>query len=721
MSGVARWSLDHRRAVIAIWILLLVGALGATRAVGNRFYNSVSLPGTESQRASDLLHRTFPSVAGDVDQIIFHTRSGRVTDPAVRAAVQPVLARIRRLPHVTGVVSPYGSRRSISRDGTIGFATVRFDERGDALPTKDVKRVIAAAEVARSPQLQVELGGAAIEETQRPTLGAATAIGIAAAIVVLLVSFGSLLAMGLPIVMALFGLGTVGALIAVVTHLLHTPDFAQQLAFMIGLGVGIDYALLTVTRYRDAYRTNGSDVRAAVETAMDTAGRSVLFAGGTVVIALIGLFTVGLELLDGVAVAASLAVILMLLASVTLLPALLAAGGHRIGRVRRRRLKPVRVDGGAWGRWVALIQRRPALAAVAATALLLALASPLLGLRLAFSDAGNDRASTTTRQAYDLLAKGFGPGFNGPLQLAVRLPRPGDRPALGTLAAAVRGTADVALVAAPQLAPGGRTASVTVYPATSPQSSQTYHLVKQLRRHVLPGVARTTGAAVLVGGVTASQVDFAHVLSTKLPLFIGIVIALSAVLLFVVFRSALIPLQAAAMNLLSIGAALGIVQAVFERGWLHSLVGAQRSPIEAFIPIIVFAIVFGLSMDYEVFLVSRVHEEWKRSGDASRAVRLGVVRTGRVITAAAAVMVVVFSSFAASDNHILKLFGLTLASAVFLDAVVIRTLLLPAVLELSGRATWRFPSWLDRRLPRVAIEPADDVHVSDPVPVTEAA
>jgi RND superfamily putative drug exporter len=718
MSKVARWSSAHRRTVILVWALVLVASLGLMRAFGNRFYNSVTLPGTDSQRAGALLRRTLPTVAGDADQVVFHARSGSVRAPSVRAAVLPVLARIVRLPHVTGVVSPYAAAGQISRDGTIAFATVRFDERGDALPTNDVKAVIAAAEAARSPNLQVELGGAAIEGTQRPTLGAATAIGIAAAIVVLLVSFGSLFAMGLPIVMALFGLGTAGGLIAALTHAVQTPDFAQQLAFMIGLGVGIDYALLVVTRYRDAYRSNGADVQDAIETAIGTAGRSVVFAGGTVVIALLGLFSVGLRLLDSVALASAAAVVLMLAASLTLLPALLAISGHRIGRTRR----PVRIAAdrpGAWSRWIALIQRRPLVAAVGATVLLLTLASPLLGLRLAFSDAGNDRPSTTTRQAYDLLAQGFGPGFNGPLQLAVGLPSHGAGAALTRVRAAVRATPGVAFVSPAEVSASDAAAAITVVPTTPPQSSQTYRLVKQLRRTVLPPVARATGASIFVGGVTASQVDFAHVLSTKLPIFIGIVLALSALLLFVVFRSALIPLQAAVLNLLSIGAALGVVQAIFERGWLHSLVGAQRSPIEAFIPVIVFAIVFGLSMDYEVFLVSRIHEEWQHRGDASAAIRVGVARTGRVITAAAAVMVVVFSSFAASDNHVLKLFGLSLAVAVFLDAVVIRSLLLPAVLELSGRATWRFPAWLDRRLPRLAIEkPAPQ---PDPIPVSEAA
>jgi RND superfamily putative drug exporter len=472
---------------------------------------------------------------------------------------------------------------------------------------------------------------------------------------------------------------------------------------MIGLGVGIDYALFIVTRFRDAFRENGGDVAEAVETAMNTAGRAILFAGATVVIALLGMFALGVSFLHGVAIASSLAVLLVLAASLTLLPALLTYSGRRIGALRRRRLAPARASGGFWVRWIGVIQRRPAIAAIASTALMLALAAPALGLRLGASDAGNSPKSETTRKAYDLLAQGFGKGFNGPLQLAVSLPSTGA--GVAALTDALRRTPGVASVAVPRLNSAGDTAAVTVYPTSSPQSEQTVRLVKRLRNDVLPAVERATGATVFVGGATATEVDFAHVLAGKLPLFIAVVVLLSALLLLVVFRSLLIPLQAAVMNLLSIGASIGIVQAVFERGWLGDLFGVQPGPIEAFIPVMVFAIVFGLSMDYEVFLVSRIHEEWQHSGDASASVREGIVRTGRVITAAAAVMVAVFAAFAASDDRVLKLFGLAMATAVFLDAIVIRTILLPAVLELLGRRAWAFPGWLDRRLPRLAIEP----------------
>jgi putative drug exporter of the RND superfamily len=706
MQPLARWSTKHRRLVVGLWLLCLIGSIGLASGLKNRFVNNVTLPNTEAQRATDLLKSRFPTLAGDSDQIVFRASDGKLADVATRAKVTSTLAAIAKLPHVTGVVSPYANAHALSRDGTIGFATVSFDERGDALPTDAVKRVIAVAQSASSSRLEVELGGSAIEETQRPTLGAATLIGIGAAIIVLLLSFGSFLAMGLPILTALFGLGTSMGLIAALTHALNTPDFATQLAFLIGLGVGVDYALFVVTRYRDAYRRNGGNVDSAVELAMNTAGRSVAFAGITVVIAVLGLFVVGVRLLYGVALATSLTVFLVLAASLTLLPALLSFGGRRIGGGRPSRRAPTATAdrSGAWARWIGLIQRRPAFSAAAATILLLVLAAPALGLRLAASDAGNDRPQTTTRRAYELLRQGFGPGFNGPLQLAVDLPAAGAAPGLSRLTAAVSRSPGVASVSPPRLNASGDTAAISVFPTTSPQSASTYDLVKHLRTSVIPPVSRATNTTVYVGGFTASQVDFAHVLSSKLPLFIGVVILLSALLLLAVFRSLLIPLQAAVMNLLSIGAALGVTQAVFERGWGAGVLGVTRSPIEAFIPVIAFAIVFGLSMDYEVFLVSRIHEEWTHNGDHTRAVREGLIRTGRVITAAAAVMVVVFASFAASDNHILKLFGLTLASAVFLDAVVIRSILLPAVLQLLGNRTWAFPSWADRILPRFAIE-----------------
>jgi RND superfamily putative drug exporter len=720
MLKLTRWTIAHRWIVVLSWIALAFGVLAASQAVGTRDANNFSLPNTDSQRAIDLLQSRFPAQAGDVDQIVFRARSGKVTDASARAVIAPLVRRIARLPHVAGVVSPYGAgANALSKDGTIGFATVEFDQRANELPKASIERVIDSAQAARSPALQVELGGEAIKQAQQPSLGFATAVGLSAAVVVLLLSFGSLLAMGLPIVTALFGLGAGLGLIGLGSRLVDMVDFSSELALMIGLGVGIDYALFIVTRYRDAYRENGGDVQDAVELAMNTAGRAILFAGATVVIALLGMFALGIGFLYGVAIAASLGVLLVLAASLTLLPALLTFTGKRVGRSNRRRRAAVAPNpNGFWTRWVGLIQRRPAWAAVSATALLLVLAAPALGLRLGASDSGNDPSTQTTRKAYDLLADGFGSGFNGPLQLAVRLPDADGTAGLARLTNALRRTPGVASVASPQLNRARDTAAIAVYPSTSPQSEQTTNLVKRLRSDVLPPLAKATGATVYVGGATAIQVDFARVLSGKLPLFVGVVVALSALLLLVVFRSLLIPLQAALMNLLSIAAALGVVQAIFERGWLGGLLAIQPGPIAAFIPVMVFAIVFGLSMDYEVFLVSRIHEEWQHRGDASAAVREGLARTGRVITAAAAVMVAVFASFAAGDDRVLKLFGLAMATAVFLDAIVIRTVLLPAVLELFGRRTWAFPNWFDRRLPRLAIEPKP---AAQPAPAFEEA
>jgi putative drug exporter of the RND superfamily len=716
MVRIARWTMAHRRTVVIAWIVAAIGIFALSNAVGKKTASSFTLPGTNSQQAVDLLQSRFPAQAGDADQIVFQATTGKLTDAANQAAVAATVARVTGLPHVTSVTSPYAEgQHAISADGTIGFATVNFDQRANALPKAAVDRVIAAAESARSATLDVELGGQAIEQAQQAPLGFATIVGIAAAILILLISFGSFSAMALPIATALVGLVAGLGVINLASHVVDMPSFASELALMIGLGVGVDYALFIVTRFRENYGTNGGDVYQAVEAAINTSGRAVLFAGATVVIALLGMFALGISLLNGAAVAASIGVVLVLAASLTMLPALLTVVGRRIGAPGRSRASAGAADTrpGFWLRWVQRVQRRPALTAIAATAVMLALAAPALGLRLASSDAGNDPTSQTTRQAFDLLAKGFGPGVNGPLQLAVALPRPHDSAALAELTHVLGRTPGIASVAPPRLNATGTTAAVVAYPTTSPQSAQTSSLVTRLRSTVIPPVERSTASRVYVGGATAAQVDFSHVLSSKLPLFVGVVIALASLLLLIVFRSLVIPVQAALMNLLSIGASLGIIQAVFERGWLGGLFGAQIGPIDAFIPVLAFAIVFGLSMDYEVFLISRVHEEWQARRDASAAIREGLARTGRVITAAAAVMVAVFGAFAISGDRVLAMFGLAMASAVFLDALVVRMLLLPAVLQLLGRTTWTLPRWLDRRLPRIAIE-AEPGHAPRP-------
>jgi RND superfamily putative drug exporter len=701
LARLASWSTHHRRTVVLGWVAVLVVTLGISNAVGTGFTTNFSLGGTESQRATDLLQRDFPAQAGDEDAIVLHARQGKVTDPAIRDRVAPVLAKVAKLPHVTGVRSPYdrAAAAAISRDGTIAFATVTFDERANALDKADIQRVIDTAVTARSDRLQVELGGQAIQQAQNVSLGFATVIGLVAAIIVLLITFGSVIAMGMPIITALLGLGTAVALTGLASHLIDMPDISTELATMIGLGVGIDYALFIVTRFREEYRRGASSEDATV-TAMDTAGRAVLFAGTTVIIALAGMFVLGVGFLYGLALGSIIAVLLTMMTSLTVLPALLSRFGERLGRQRRA----ARSSGGFWRRWAALIERRPWPAAIAALAIMLALAAPALSMHLGNSDQGNDPTSRTTRRAYDLLTQGFGQGFNGPLLVVAQLPTKGDGAALQRIGDTLRATPGVATVSQPRTSPAGQTATFSVYPSTSPQSTETSDLVKNLRDHELPGVEKATGTQVLIGGSTAQAIDFSSVLAGKLPLFIGIVVGLSALLLLVVFRSAVIPIQGALMNLLSIGAALGVTVAIFQQGFMASLFGIQEGPIEPWLPVMLFAIVFGLSMDYEVFLISRIHEEWTHRRNAKEAVSEGLAVTGRVITAAATIMICVFLSFVTGDDRGIKLFGLSLATAVFLDAFVVRSLLLPAVLYILDRHAWALPSWLERRLPNLAIE-----------------
>ncbi len=743
MLKLARWSTTHRLYVVLGWILLIVLVNGLAQSAGTEYSNNFTIPNSDAQRAADLLQKSFPAQAGDRDQIVFRVEHGTVLDPAVRDRMSAMFAEVAHLPHVSSVVSPYteaSGGKAISANHQIAFATVVFDEKANLLPKSAGERVVEVAKAARRPGLQVELGGQAIELTEQEGFGFTTAIGLLAAIVILLITFGSLIAMGLPIVTALFGLGTGLGLIALFTHVVDTPNFSSELAAMIGLGVGIDYSLFILTRYREAYAGPGPThgrVRESVVQAMDTAGRAVLFAGTTVVIALLGMMLLGVSFLYGVALSASIGVLLVMSASLTLLPALLSLAGNRLARPSRRTRRRARqaasagngaataagtggpggngtpstpdgtpgpAGGGAWLRWSQFVQRRPKAIALVATLVMLVIAAPALALRLGSSDASNDPPHTTTYQAYRLLAEGFGEGFNGPLQVVVQLPHANDTAALSEVQRALAAAPGVVSVTPPRLNPTGEVATFSVYPNSSPQAYATTLLVRDLREHVIPPVAARTGAVAYVGGVTAGAVDFATVLAHKLPLFIGVVVLLSALLLAVVFRSLVIPVQAAFMNLLSIGASLGVIVALFQWGWLPWLLGVHPGPIESFIPVMLFAIVFGLSMDYEVFLVSRIHEQWTRTKDNHRAVGEGLALTGRVVTAAAAIMVCVFLSFVLGESRVIQQFGLSLASAVFLDAVIVRCMLLPAVLHIVGARTWRIPAGLDRLLPRVNIE-----------------
>jgi RND superfamily putative drug exporter len=751
MLKLARWSTTHRKSVLFGWIALLVIVNALAQSAGTSYSNNFTLPNSDAQRASDLLQRSFPAQAGDRDTIVYKVSSGTVEDAAVKARMSTTFARVEKLPHVAAVISPYAgatSGKSVSANGRIAFATVVFDEKANNLPKEAAQRVVDVAQAAGKGGLQVELGGQAIEATEQAGFGISTGVGLLAAIIVLLLTFGSVVAMGLPILTALFGLGTGLGVIALFTHVVDTPNFSSELAAMIGLGVGIDYALFILTRFREAYVTPGptfGDARESVIQSMDTAGRAVLFAGCTVVIALLGMMLLGVDFLYGVAISASIGVLLVMLGSLTLLPALLTFAGARLARPSRRaRRRAARaaetadstplaaVDNafvaedpaasGTWLRWSMFVERHPRKIAAVSAIVMLAIAAPALALRLGSSDASNDPSSQTTHKAYELLAQGFGQGFNGPLLVAAQLPTGAGAgtggtsatggPGIQRLRTAIAAAPNVASVAPAKINPAGDVATLTVYPRSSPQAYATTQLVEHLRKKVVPAVAPQSGLKVYVGGVTAGSVDFAKTLGEKLPLFIGVVVLLSALLLMVVFRSLVIPLQAAVMNLLSIGASLGVIVAIFQWGWLGSLIGVQQGPIESFIPVMLFAIVFGLSMDYEVFLVSRIHERWAHTRENSRAVAEGLALTGRVVTAAAAIMVCVFLSFMLGEDRVIKEFGLSLASAVFLDALVVRCLLLPAVLHLVGKRTWAIPSWLERVLPRVNIEgtvlPAQD-------------
>lgn len=705
----ARWCIRHRRYVVIAWLVIAIGTTVIASTVGRQYATNFSLPGTEAQRAQDLLTSEFPTQSGDLDTIVFHTSSGTVHSPDVRNRMVRLLAGVSAMPHVTTVISPYGPRGAIqvSRDQRTAFATVVYDKRANLLPDSTGKPVLAAVNAVKVPGLETAAGGQVIEQAEGFNVGPATVVGAISALVILLLTFGSLIAAGMPLLTAGFGLITGVALIGLATHITSMSNVAPELALMIGLGVGIDYALFIVTRFRESYRRVGETQEAVLE-AMDTSGRAILLAGTTVVIALLGMFATGVSFLYGLAIASVLAVLLTMLASLTVLPALLSRFGPRIARPGRRARqreaagKPPRPS--MWRRWSELVQTRPRPLALAALAVMIVFLLPVASLRLDNSDAGNDPSNSSTHRAFTLLSQGFGPGFNGPLSLVAQLPHPGNTASLPAVHAAVGATPGVVAVTAPRVSPSGRVAVIRAYPASAPQAQATTDLVNHLRQDVLPPIERQTHTRVLVGGFTAGSIDFASVLSSKLPVFIAVVVVLSAVLLFVMFRSLVIPIQAAAMNLLSIGGALGATVAVFQLGWLSGLLGVQKGPVEPWIPVLMFAVVFGLSMDYEVFLISRVREEWVRRRDAGLAVADGIAFTGRVITAAAAIMVCVFLSFMLGNERPVKEFGFGLAAAVFLDAIVVRCVLLPAVLELLGNLTWKLPRWIDERLPHVNIE-----------------
>jgi len=680
-----------------------------SQLVGARFQDKLGSGSSESARAKRLLNARFPTRAGDSAQVVFHG-PGDLVAGAEAAAIHADLAGLTGLAHVDGLTSPLDAagRGQVSADHHTAFATVQFDNTTENLSKSTIQAVVDRARAGARPGLEVEVGGQPIGKVIGAKPGSSEGVGVGAAIVILLVAFGSVIAMGLPIGTAMFGIAAGFGLLDLLSRTLTVPTFGPELAAMVGIGVGIDYALFIVTRYRQGLH-EGRQPDDAVVTALDTAGRAVLFAGCTVIISLLGMLLLGEPFVVGLAFGAIGAVLMVLLASLTLLPALLGFTGLAIDRLHVPRLlhrDRVRTDrDGFWWRWSRVVQRRPWVAAGSSLAVLIVLAVPLFSMHLAFTDQGNDPTSLTTRRAYDLLAAGFGAGSNGPLVIGASVPA-GATGAVDRLAAATRAWPDVAFVAPPTYNAAHDTAVILVIPGSSPQAQATQSLVHGLRRRVVPAATAGTGVTALVGGETAAAVDSATQLGQRLPYVIGGVVLLSFLLLMAVFRSIAVPIKAAVMNLLSIGAAYGVIVAVFSWGWLGSVFGIGKTgPIEPWVPLMLFTILFGLSMDYEVFLLSRIREEWLRTSDNATSVADGLAATARVITAAAAIMVCVFGSFVIGDDlRVLKLFGLGLATAVFVDATLVRMVLVPATMELLGGANWWFPRWLDRAIPELSVE-----------------
>ncbi|MGW1189619.1 MMPL family transporter [Streptomyces sp. NPDC002559] len=714
MAAIARWCIRHRLIAVLIWLVALGGAATAAGFAGSAYSNDYEVPGTESGRATELLANGFTDLGGDTDTIVWHTTDSTVRADDVRQTMTRTLHEVEELPGVGSVTGPYGAAGAaqISEDGRTAYATVTFDRQVDDIPVAQARALVDTARAAAGEHLRVEVGGSAVALTEAPSAHLSEAIGVVVAAVVLFLAFGSLAASMLPIATALVSVGTAYSGIVLLGHLMTVADFAPMLGMLIGLGVGIDYALFIVTRHRRGLR-RGLTVTEAAQDAVATTGRAVVFAGATVCIALLGMLILRLGFLNGVAIAASLTVVLTVAASVTLLPALLSFIGTRaLSRRERRRLaehgpQPELPTGFA-ARWSAFVERHPKLLGGIAAVVMLVLALPTFSLHLGSADQGNNPASSTTRQAYDLLADGFGPGVNGPLTVVARLDGADDRLAMDGLPATLRSTEGVASAGPVTYSADGETAFVTVVPKTSPQSERTSELVDRLRSDVLPQAAQNTSLQAHVGGVTASYDDFAGIIVGKLPLFVGVVTGLGCLLLLLAFRSIGIPLKAAAMNVAAVASSFGVVVAVFQWGWGSELLGlGSAGPIEPFLPVIMVSVLFGLSMDYQVFLVGRMYEEWLETGDNRRAVRVGLAETGRVINSAAVIMISVFLAFVLSGDRVIAMFGIALAAAVALDAFVLRTLLVPALMHLLGGANWWLPRRLDRLLPRISIEPPE--------------
>ncbi|HZA73156.1 MAG TPA: MMPL family transporter [Propionibacteriaceae bacterium] len=708
LAGVA---FRNKGKVVLAWIAAIVLAAGLSAAFGGEFAADYSVPGSDSQRAQDLLAERFPAQAGDTIEVVIRAEEG-VDDPALRAEVAELLAELGSLPHVAGVEDPYTAPGGMAPDGRTLLASVYLDlTNPEDMPVGDTEQLLAAADAASRPGLDVALGGAVVELAEMGEIGS-EAIAFVAAGLILLVTFGSVVAAGLPLMVAISGLTASAMLTGLIAAMIDVPDWTTALATMLGIALGIDYTLLMVTRFRE-WRAVGLEPEAATVATLDTAGRAVMVAGSTVVVSMLGLFAMGLSFMRGAAVVTIAAILIVMAAAATLFPALLGYLGSRIDRLRLplARRRPIRLaEGGhveparGWVRWSRLVNRHSIIASVLGVGMLLTLAYPFLDARFSFPDAGNHAEETSTRQAYDMVTEGFGAGANGPLILVADLSG-GDAAVVEELAASVQNTAGVAAVLPTQPAPGGEAALITVIPENGPQHADTEELVHQLRDTVIPAITDGSGADVHVSGITAMEIDSNSNIVKRLPFLIGGVVALSMLLLMLSFRSIAIPITAAVMNLLSVAAAYGVIALFLEGGRFGQLIGIDTAtPMPAFIPVLVFAILFGLSMDYEVFLISRMRESWLRTNSNGRAIVDGLAGTGRVITAAAAIMIAVFAAFIPGDDVLIKVIGVGMGSAILIDATIVRMLLVPAIMHWLGRANWRLPAWLDQRMPQLRVE-----------------
>jgi RND superfamily putative drug exporter len=725
LGRLARVTFRRRGRTVLAWLGALVVAVLLSMSLGGDFTADYSAPGSDSKEAQTLLEDRFPSQAGDTVDVVVRADGGIAGQ---EEAVQDLLAELGTVDHVVAVSDPFQDPAGISQDGTTLVAHLRLDvENPVDMPIADSEQMLEIAGAASTDGFQVGLGGQSIVQAEQGEIGS-EGIGLAAAAIILLITFGSVVAAGLPIMVAVAGLAVSSTLTTVVISFVDAPDWSTSLATMMGIGIGIDYTLLMVTRFRE-WRAAGLDPEAATVATLDTAGRSVMVAGVTVVISMLGLFAMGLSFMRGAAVVTILAVLVVMAASITLFPALLGYLGKHVDRLRLpigRGHTVVVAEGGhvepsrGWLAWSRLVDRHRIAAALVGVLVLLTLASPFLAVRFGFPDAGNNREETSSRQAYDMLAEGFGAGMNGPLLLVAEVPQGSSDGALDQIGAAVAETPGVAAVVPASLNPDGDTAVITVVPTTGPQDSETVDLVTTLRDDVLPQATEGSGVTVHVGGVTATSIDSSDNIAKRLPLLIGGVVLLSMLLLIVSFRSLAVAVKAAVMNLLSVAAAYGVVALVLQGGWAGQLIGIDTpTPLPAFVPVLMFAVLFGLSMDYEVFLVSRMREGWLRTHDNEQAILGGLAGTGRVITAAAAIMVAVFAAFIPSPDVVLKVIGVGMAAAIFIDATVVRLLLVPAVMHLLGKANWWMPAWLDRLLPELHVEGHPEDHL--PARVSEPA